>query len=283
MSTARTPPATNPLFDTPTSPSEQTLRAVVADFDPIALAEVLDTAALQTRTDRKYFVPAATFRTFVELMGDELVALDIYGQRLFDYESIYFDSPDMGTYRAHVQRRRRRFKVRTRTYLDSGECMLEVKLEGRRAATVKHRIAYPLDQRGRLTSEGDRYLAELLAEAYGVVPPTDLRPVLITRYHRATLVCRNEPARLTCDVDLMCNRFSGSSRAQPRLRAAGDHVLVESKSVGGSVADRVLRQMGVRATTVSKYCVGIAGLHPELTSNPWRRTLRRYFTLEEAA
>jgi hypothetical protein len=28
---------------------------------------------------------------------------------------------------------------------------------------------------------------------------------------------------------------------------------------------------------VSKYCVGVAALHPELRSNPWHQTLRRYF------
>jgi hypothetical protein len=39
----------------------------------------------------------------------------------------------------------------------------------------------------------------------------------------------------------------------------------------------MLRELGVRPVSVSKYCVGVAALHPELPSNPWRRTLRRYF------
>jgi hypothetical protein len=33
----------------------------------------------------------------------------------------------------------------------------------------------------------------------------------------------------------------------------------------------------VRPAAVSKYCVGVAALHPELPSNPWHQTLRRYF------
>ena len=55
-------------------------------------------------------------------------------------------------------------------------------------------------------------------------------------------------------------------------------MLVESKSSArGSAADRILRELGVRPASVSKYCVGVAALHPELPSNPWHQTLRRYF------
>lgn len=261
---------------------ELAVGAAAESLDPISLAELVETADLQTRTDRKYLVPIETFVTFSELMSNELRALDIGGTRLFDYESIYFDTDDFLTYRAHLQRRRRRFKVRTRTYLDSGSCMLEVKLEGRRAATVKHRVAHALDRRNELSADDRDYLANVLAEAYGVLPPEGLRPVMTTRYRRVTLVCREEPARLTCDVGLVCERPTEKSvptRPRQALRLRDGLVLVESKSMGGSVADRMLGDMGVRPTSVSKYCVGIAGLHPELTSNPWKRTLRRYFDI----
>ena len=50
-----------------------------------------------------------------------------------------------------------------------------------------------------------------------------------------------------------------------------------SPRAGGSAAERILRELGVRPASVSKYCVGVAALHPELPSNPWHQTLRRYF------
>ena len=78
--------------------------------------------------------------------------------------------------------------------------------------------------------------------------------------------------RLTCDVGLVCRD------GQHEVRDTGTHVLVESKSsAGGGAADRILRDLGVRPASVSKYCVGVAALHPELPSNPWHQTLRRYF------
>jgi hypothetical protein len=53
---------------------------------------------------------------------------------------------------------------------------------------------------------------------------------------------------------------------------------MESKSgLHGSPADRLLRELGVHPASVSKYCIGVAALHPELPSNPWHPTLRRYF------
>lgn len=274
--------------------AEKMLRDAAGTFPTIGLAELLESAALQTRTDRKYFVPIQTFRSFAELMSGELVALEIDGRRLFDYESVYFDSPGLATYRAHLQRRRRRFKIRTRTYVDSGECMLEVKLEGQRGSTVKQRIPYPLDQRGHLTDHARHYVGDLLETAYGLAPPENLEAVLTTRYRRATLACRDEAARLTCDVGLACARPQALATApaceattgegsQHLLRARGDHVLIESKAgTGGSVADRMLRQMGVRPVQISKYCVGVAGLHPELPSNPWHATLRRHFEWQPA-
>ncbi len=274
-----------------TRSAAETVGASVANLSSIGLPELVERASLQTRTDRKYFVPAPAFRSFVELMSEELVALEIDGLRVFDYESIYFDCPRLSTYRAHLQRRRRRFKIRTRTYLDSGECMFEVKLEGRRAATVKHRVPYQLDLRGGLTDDAAEYVREILRTAYDFDPPIELRPVMATHYRRATLACTREPARLTCDVGLVCRipddgLGPGPTAAAPGaadcLRVRGDHVLVESKSANGSVADRMLAELGVRPVSVSKYCIGIAGLHPEVPSNPWHSTLRRYFDWQPA-
>ena len=119
------------------------MAAAAALVDPIGLDELNALAELQTRVDRKYFVPADVFRRMIAELAGELRVLDIDGQRTFGYESVYFDTPDLSTYRAHVQRRRLRFKARTRTYTDSGLCMFEVKLTGARGETVKERVPHP--------------------------------------------------------------------------------------------------------------------------------------------
>ena len=125
------------------TPAEQAVATAAAAVEPIGLDELIELAELQTRVDRKYFVPAGVFQRLIAELGGELRVLDIEGRRSFGYESVYFDTPQLSTYRAHVQRRRQRFKARTRTYTDTGQTMFEVKLAGPRGETVKQRLPSP--------------------------------------------------------------------------------------------------------------------------------------------
>jgi hypothetical protein len=254
------------------TPAERAVAAAAAMVDPIGLDELLALAELQTRVDRKYFVPASVFRRLIAQLGDELQVLEIDGRRTFGYESIYFDTPQLTAYRAHLQRRRQRFKARTRTYTDTGLCMFEVKLTGARGATVKQRVPHPAEESAELTDGALDHLRTALHDAYQQDLPAGLQPTLATTYRRTTFVSRTGEARLTCDVGLTC------LDARYEVRDLGAHVLVESKSSGrGSAPERILRELGMRPVSVSKYCVGVAALHPELPSNPWHQTLQRYF------
>ena len=267
-------PVSRPAPPIRATPAERAVAAAAARVAPIGLDELNALAELQTRVDRKYFVPAAAFeRLIAELGAQGLRVLEIDGRRTFGYESVYFDTPQLTTYKAHVQRRRQRFKARTRTYTDSGLCMFEVKLVGARGETVKERVKHPADRRNVLTPEAVRHLHSALRQAYGHGLPPGLRAVLTTTYRRTTFVSRTGDVRLTCDIGLVCRN------GRHQVRDVGTHILVESKSAGQSSGpDEILRTLGVRPVSVSKYCVGVAALHPELPSNPWHQTLRRYFT-----
>jgi hypothetical protein len=254
------------------SPAGLAVAEAARAVQPIGLAELTDLAELQTRVDRKYFVPADVFGRLVGDLAGQLRVLEIGGRRTFGYESVYFDTPQLTTYRAHLQRRRHRFKARTRTYTDSGLCMFEVKLTAARGQTVKQRRSHVLEHRSELTDDAVTHLDDTLAQAFRQHTPAGMAPTLTSTYRRTTFVFCTGEARLTCDVDLICR----DGRAQ--VRDTGTHVLVESKSaLHGSPADQLLRELGVRVANVSKYCVGVAALHPELPSNPWHPTLRRYF------
>ena len=255
-----------------TSPAERAVAAATTRVATIDLDGLNALAELQTRVDRKYFVSADDFPRLIGALARDLKVLEIDGRRTFGYESVYFDTPQLLTYKAHVQRRRQRFKARTRTYTDSGLCMFEVKLVGARGETVKERVKHPGDQRNVLTPDALRHLHTCLRRAYGHGLPPGMAPVLTTTYRRTTFVSRTGDVRLTCDVGLVC-RDGGR-----QVRDTGTHILVESKSAGQAAGpDEILRDLGVRPASVSKYCVGIAALHPDLPSNHWHRTLRRFF------
>ncbi len=252
-----------------------TLREAPTGLRSTSLEEVLAAADLQTRTDRKYLVPPVIFEAFVDGIRDSYRVLDIGGLRTFRYESVYFDTPELASYLGAARGRRRKFKVRTRTYLDSGESVLEVKTEGGREQTLKERLPYRIELRDRIDATGAAFIEELIALDGGAGA---LQPVLTTRYARTTLVDLERGARITCDADLELTDPAGGHAAMR------DHVLVETKAAStAGHADRLLWQLGVRPATISKYCVGLAALNPSLPSNRWHRTLKRHFGHAAAA
>ena len=219
-------PPSAPAVAPGSTPAERAVAAAAAMVAPIGLKELNALAELQTRVDRKYFVPAELFHQLIARLADEMQVLEIDGRRTFGYESFYFDTPQLSTYRAHLQRRRQRFKARTRTYTDTGLCMFEVKLTGARGETVKQRVPHPQELRAELTDDALNHLGSTLRDAYHQDLPAGLRPTLVTSYRRTTFVSRTGEARLTCDVGLVCGDV------EHEVRDTGTHVLVESKSAG---------------------------------------------------
>lgn len=242
----------------------------------VGLDELQLTAALQTRVDRKYVLPVAALPDLLGALPAGTRRLVIDGRDAFGYESVYFDTPELDAFHLAAGRRRRRYKVRTRTYRDTGGCWLEVKTRGPRGTTVKER------------REHDAAAAGAVGDALGFVEDTlrrqglradglDLHPTLTTRYRRRTLLLP-DGARTTVDTGLEwhgleLHRAAGSSAAVP------EHVVVETKSVAGaSAADRALWSLGHRPSRISKYATGLVVLDPTLAGRPWRRTLRRTLT-----
>lgn len=251
--------------------SSETALTAVRNLAPVGLAELDARAALQERVDTKFIVFPAVLDRLLGQIGDGMEVLEIDGRRQFGYDSTYFDSPTWRTYRDHVQQRRRRFKARTRTYVDSSLCMFEVKLEGARGTTEKHRSPHPLDAAHRLTREARAELDRILAEQ-SIAPVAELVAATTTAYRRVTLTGADRPIRVTVDTGLVCTSDRGT------IRGLDDRVLLEVKTrTERDPVLRVLQRLGARPVSVSKYCAGVALLNPELPRAPWASTLRRHF------
>lgn len=98
---------------------------------PIGLDELNAVAGLLTRVDRKYLVPSTIAQDLLEHLEAEARVLTIDGATASRYASTYFNTPALDSYFQATRKRRLRFKVRTRSYLDSGLTFLEVKTRGR--------------------------------------------------------------------------------------------------------------------------------------------------------
>jgi hypothetical protein len=237
-------------------------------LDPIGLEELCALAGLQDRVDVKHVVPWATALALVESLAPTHRVLDVDGRRAFAYATTYFDTLDLRCARDHLQGRRRRFKVRTRHYVDSDLRVVEVKLKGLRGRTVKHALVAPGPAAGRpLAGEALRFARDHVVAAYGAFPPGPLVPAAQVTYRRVTLASRNRPERVTLDLDL----HLGAGRLAPGW------VVVETKSrAGRSQADRALRALGQRpVASCSKYLLAGALARPELRANALAPLLRR--------
>ncbi|RIJ70324.1 molecular chaperone [Nakamurella silvestris] len=179
---------------------------------------------------------------------------------------MYFDTPELDSYRSSAHGRRDRFKVRTRVYVEAGWCVLEVKAAGGRGHTVTQRIDYPLEDRARLDGPAPAFLADRN------LPVGQLNPTLTTSYRRARLLDL-EGSRATLDTGLVCRSPDGR-----QVSMATRRVLLETKSIGTATSlDRRLWARGIRPECVSKYCTGRAALTPERPANKRNRTLCRLF------
>lgn len=241
------------------------LDRTIQRLEPVSLCQLEAAAALLTRKDRKYVVPEAMLDALAGGLDPRTRVLEIEGTRTFRYESVYFDTPDLLMYHQAARSRPRRAKVRTRTYVNTGGCMLEVKSRDRAGSTVKYRHPYPIENRARLTGDGRDFVARF--EEVGAVGA--LRPTLTTRYDRTTLLLPDRRSRVTIDTDLEYVDPDDTS-----LGVIG-YALVETKSANGPTAvDRILWAAHHRPASISKYCTGLAALRGDLPANKWHRVLR---------
>src|SRR5918995_1832171 len=209
-------------------------------LQPVSLEALDARAELLQRVDTKYLVARAQLAALLrELCGDHDV-LEIDGRRRFAYRSVYFDTPDLRAFHDHVRGVRPRFKLRTRSYLDSGLCVFEVKLKTADDETEKRQTEHPAAEPERLTGEARALVRETLTE-YGVSVPEDLRPVLATEFDRFTLAAREGAARVTVDTGLRLRRLEDGEGRELDASLA----LVETKSEDGDGrADALLRRDG---------------------------------------
>jgi hypothetical protein len=238
----------------------------------VGLAEIEERAALQSRVDRKYVVPVGEVGWLLDTLGPSAAVLEIEGVRHFTYESLYFDTPDLTSYRMTAHRHRRRFKIRTRTYVDSGTCWLEVKVPGPRGSTVKYRAPHQPEHQ-HTVGAGRSFLEEIFARHdLAARIGAEFGPTLRTQYLRFALLLPASESRVTVDTHL---RWTADGRELQLPQTA----IIETKTgSAASFADRRLWQRGHRPVAISKYATGLAAIRADLPAAPWQRVLRRHFT-----
>lgn len=244
--------------------------AELVGFDPISLSEV-NKVALLDRVEVKYLLPASALDLVLQGLWGNYRVLVVTGQRLNHYRTLYFDTPDLAMYRRHHMGARNRYKVRARQYVDSQVTFFEVKHKINKQHTIKSR----LPTNGLVTGM-NLHAREFLRDIcpYNAL---ELVPTLWNTYTRVTLVSKSHCERVTLDLDVAF-AWQGQKLALPMIAVA------EVKRDGSSHESdfiALMRQLGIRKSGFSKYCVGISLLYPGVKHNRFRSLHRLIARLGE--
>lgn len=254
-------------------------------METVSLDELVADAAMLTRVDRKYVLPAADLPGIMDRLEEDAPGtrvLEIDGRTAHGYRSVYFDTPELTSFRMGAHPRRHKFTLRTRMYADTGESFLEFKTIGPRGLTIKNR--FPLLGADAEDAAADRLspsaldwvaenVAPLIPDYAPSIEMSALRPVMWGSYQRTTLLLPDEQSRSTIDTALTWRGVDTDILDRPQM------AIVETKSGSRpSEMDRVLWRCGHRRTRMSKYATGMAALHPHLPHNRWHRVLNQYFS-----
>lgn len=216
---------------------------------PICLEE-MDSIRLMNRVDTKYVTRIDILDVILKKAARDYMVLETASSRISGYDTLYFDTPSLEMYVAHHNRRLRRFKVRTRTYLTSGESFLEIKRKNNRGRTKKKRtvIARELFRNFSTDTEACTFLSEK-----SPYKAEELEAGVGTSFRRITLVNKGKTERLTIDTDLKFRNLRNGNEASLK-----DAVIIEIKQDGlcPSPMKQILLDQRVKPMRISKYCIG---------------------------
>ncbi len=240
------------------------------NFATIDLTELNAQAELLRRFDTKYLVEVSKLPEMYGALPETTLVLRNRDVLSAPYTTTYYDTSELHTYYDHLKQRRKRFKIRTRFYSEPHDGYLEIKIKKPRGQTEKVRWHLDVSTIGETLSPLHyTLLNEALTSARYPVLHGDYYNTVQTLFTRTTLFDPVSRERITVDTD-----FDVHSQIQ-QLRLGPHHAIVEIKSptkVGRT--HRIFTSLGIRPISLSKYCLAMTALRPDLGGTPWREALR---------
>ena len=249
------------------------------ELSSISLDVLTSQAELLHRFDTKYLIHVNQLPELYTTLADRMSVLEHEGLRCAPYTTRYFDTPNLRTYHDHLKGRRKRFKVRTRYYQTPNDGFLEVKIKKPRGQTLK--VRWPYDVSSLASELGGSEISLInatLRDSFISEIDEPLIRTLDTTFSRTTLFDTSSLERVTIDTQLvatLCSNTDHNAGETPSIDLGQHCAIIEIKSptkVGDT--HRIFTHLGIHQTSISKYCVGLSALRPDLINAPWREALR---------
>lgn len=240
---------------------EQSLNALM----PISL-EQLDANKLMNRIDTKFIFNTALLSEILERVKNDYQVLEIENRRVFNYESLYFDTQSFKFYNDHHNGRPNRTKVRYRKYVDTGDVYFEVKQRVKDFRTDKHRI-----KRDEIYTELKSEETNLLDELH--INELNLEEKIWILYKRITLSSISTLERVTIDLNMEFDT-KNNHKEFPDLIVA--EVKQDRFSRTSSFVS-ALRKCNIPSFRISKYAIAIAMMEENIKANEFKGKINKLF------
>ena len=209
------------------------------------------------RVDTKFIISHSQLVQVLDMVQSDYSALEIKNNRLMTYASDYYDTKNNKFYLQHHNKIVRRTKIRIRNYIESDLYFLEIKQKDTKGNTIKNRIP-KTSMEETLSKDSISFIEQTTGERL------HLRKSLSNGFQRITLVSTELKERVTIDLNLS---YNGEILNK-------DLVIVELKQEKfnrKSPIVKALRSISTHPYSVSKYCIGMASLHPKLKQNHFKQ------------
>jgi hypothetical protein len=227
-------------------------------LNPICL-EAIDGVRLMNRVETKYLLSSERLVDLINLLDYRYNVLEINNLRVLPYLTTYLDTPDHLFYYQHVRGKLERNKIRYRKYESTSETFLEIKKKTNKGRNIKWRIENNPDS-GSFDRPAISFLHKHLS-----VDSTIIKPNLINRFNRTTLIGLESKERITIDYNISFTEPDSQRKVlMPYL------AIVELKKEGYSNCsnfNNIIKYLNMRSSTFSKYCTGIAILNESVKKN----------------
>ena len=238
-------------------------------FNPTYL-KGMDEIKLLRRYDTKFVFCREKLPAVFDFLSGFYNVLEIDNKRIFQYESMYYDTDDYYFYRQHHNKKYNRYKIRCRKYVDSNQCYFEIKQKNNKRKTIKSRLLINADHFFTELSDESKSFAKESVSLSNVNIIDQIKPKLGVDFDRITFANHYQKERFTIDLNLS---FTNRNSLQKVME---DVVVAELKSEEHSVNSQLikyLKELKIYPVTFSKYCIGVAMTERNIKHNRFKKSL----------
>jgi len=238
------------------------LKSELSRFEKITLSE-MDNVKLMSRTDTKFTFNILKLTKVLEKLSQFYRVMEIDGDRLHHYKSLYFDTEDRKFYTEHHNRRVNRNKIRFREYVGSGLTFLEIKLKNNKGKTIKKRKKVDSISE-KITKKQQEYIDKVIGY------PIKVSAKQWINFSRVTFVHKTKKERLTIDVNLTFNTNEETGDLKNIVIAE----VKQERMSRSSDFMKIVKEMRILPFRLSKYCMSSLQLWPQLKQNRFKEKQR---------